>query len=250
MYPTLLIGPIAVPTYPLFLLLAFWAGLWLTARRAGQLGLDSDHVYNAGLYGLIAGIIGARLWFVLSHWENYAANLSQALSLSRSALSAPEGLMVAGLVVLIYLQRSRVSLGAFVDAAAPGLALAIAVGNIGAFLGGEALGSVTTVPWAVEIGGIARHPAQLYQALAALMILGGLLYAGNYRPWPGFQFWLFLVLYGFARLLLEIFQARPAIIGSGFLAVQVLALTAIVVALAVMAYNFNNNLSKAESASS
>jgi prolipoprotein diacylglyceryltransferase len=67
-----------------------------------------------------------------------------------------------------------------------------------------------------------------------------LLYLGReWRPWPGFQFWLFVALYGVSRLLLEIFQAQPYIVGDGYLAVQVAALMAIVVALAVMAYNFS-----------
>ena len=74
MYPIVLIGPVAVPTYPLLLLLALWVGMWLAARRARQLGLDGDHVYNAGLYGFLAGIIGARLWFVLTDWDIYASN--------------------------------------------------------------------------------------------------------------------------------------------------------------------------------
>ena len=118
MLPTILIGPVALPTYPLFLLAAYWAGLWLAARQAERLGLDGDHVYNAGLYGLLAGIIGARLGFVLAHWENYAPNLMQALSLSRSALSPGAGLITAGLVVLIYLQRNQVPINDFLDAAA------------------------------------------------------------------------------------------------------------------------------------
>ncbi|MFN8456113.1 MAG: prolipoprotein diacylglyceryl transferase family protein [Anaerolineae bacterium] len=155
MIPTLNIGPAAIPTFPLLLLVAFWAGLWLSARRAAQLGLDGDHIYNAGLYGLLAGIVGARLWFVLSHWENYAGDLGQAFSLSRSALSVPEGLTVAGLPCWIYLQRQGVRSGNFSDAVAPGLALAFSLGHIGAFLGGEGLGSPADIPWAVEIAGAA-----------------------------------------------------------------------------------------------
>ena len=238
MLPTILIGSIALPTYPLMLLVALWAGMWLAANRARQLGLDGDHVYNAGLYGLLAGIIGARLWFVLSHWENYAPDLTQALSLSRSALAVGEGLIIAGLVVLIYLQRNKVPLGDFFDAAAPGLALALFIGNIGALLGGEALGLPANVPWAVEIGGTARHPIQVYEAVAALLILVILFVWQRWRPWPGFQFWLFVALYSISRLLLEIYRARPYLIGDGYLAVQVLTLAALVVALAVMAYNF------------
>ncbi|MBN1992256.1 MAG: prolipoprotein diacylglyceryl transferase [Anaerolineae bacterium] len=241
MCPTLLIGPVAVPTYPLLLLLALWAGLWLSARRAEQLGLNGDHIYNAGLYGFLAGILGARLWFVLAHWENYAPDLTQAFSLSRSALSAGEGIIMAGIVGLIYLQRNRVPLGLFLDAAAPGLALALVIGPVGAFLGGVALGAPANWPWAVEIAGIARHPVQLYEALAGLMILIILYLARNWRPWPGFQFWSFVVLYGLARLLLEIFRARPYLIGDHYRAAQIMALAAIVVALAVMAYNFTQD---------
>jgi phosphatidylglycerol:prolipoprotein diacylglycerol transferase len=241
MLPILSIGSIALPTYPLLLLIAFWAGLWLSARRAEQLKLDGDHIYNAGLYGFLAGILGARLWFVLAHWENYAPDLTQALSLSRNALSVGEGFIIAGLVVLIYLQRNRVPLGLFFDAAAPGLALAVGIGNVGAFLGGVALGSPSNLPWAVEMSGISRHPSQLYEAMASLIILGILYWNRKWRSWPGFQFWLFVILYSLIRLLLEIFRARPYLIGDNYLAVQVMALAAIIVALAVMAYNFSHD---------
>lgn len=241
MYPIILVGPVALPTYPLLMLVALWAGMWLAARRAEQLGLDGDHVYNAGLYGFLAGIVGARLYFVLSHWENYAADLTQIFSLSRSALSVGEGFLIAGVVVLIYLLRKQVPLGAFFDAAAPGIALAIIIANIGAFLGGVALGAVTDLPWAVEMAGVARHPAQLYDATAGLVILVVLYLIRNYQPWPGFQFWFFVVLYGVARLFFEIFRARPYLIGDSYLGIQVMALIVIVVALAVMAYNFTRD---------
>ena len=248
MMPTILIGSIALPTYPLFLLIAYWVGLWLAAIQAEKMGIDGDHVYNAGLYGLIAGIIGARLWFVLEHWENYVPDPMQALSLSRSALAPTEGLLIAGLVALIYLQQSNVSLGKFLDAAAYGLALAVAIGHSGEFLGGDALGATTTVPWAVEISGATRHPVQLYEAAASFIILI-VLFLVRYRPWAGFTFCFFVILYGFSRLALEIFRARPDIIGNGYLTVQIVALMAIVVSLAVMAHKFNHNTIKSSSES-
>ena len=240
MFPILSIGSAAIPTYPLFLLVALWAGMWLSATQAKQLGLDGDHIYNAGLYGWLAGIVGARLWFVLAHWDNYAADLSQAFSLSRNALSPGEGLIMAGLVVLIYLQRQQVPLGPFFDALAPGLALAVMIGHAGAFLGGEALGAPSTLPWAIEVAGISRHPVQLYEAGAGLIILVILYFNRTWRPWPGFQFWLFVTLYSLSRLWLEIFRARPVVIGAGYLVVQLVALAALVVTLSVMAYNFTS----------
>lgn len=238
MLPVLSVGSLAVPTYPLLLLLALWAGMGLAASRARSLGLDGDHVYNAGLYGLLAGLIGARVWFVLSHWNNYAADLTQALSLSRSALSPVEGILMAGLVGLIYLQRQRVPLGTFFDALAPGLALALVIGHVGDFLGGDGLGTPASLPWAIEVAGVTRHPVRLYEAAVTAMI-GVILWAGrDWRPWPGFHFWLLAGLYCLIRLLLEIFQAQPGLIGSGYAVVQVVTLAALVVTLAVMAYNF------------
>lgn len=242
MLPILSVGPLAIPTYPLLLLLAFWAGLWLAAYRARQLGLDGDYVYNAGLYGLVAGVIGARLWFVLSHWNNYAGNLSQALSLSRNALAPLEGMVLAGLVTLIYLQRQRVPLGLFLDALAPGLSVALVIGHVGAFLGGEAIGAPTPLPWGVELSGTARHPIQLYEAGVGLVMLMVWYLNRAWRPWPGAHFWLLAALYSLGRLLLEVFRAQPELIGPGFLAVQVAALAALVVSLAVMAYNFTRDV--------
>jgi len=240
MLPTLSLGSISLPTYPFFFLLAFWGGLWLAALQAKRWGLDGDHIYNAGLYAFLGGIIGARLWFVLLHWQNYVSNPAQALSLSRSALSLGAGLAVGALIVWVYLQRNKLTIGAYLDALAPGLALALVIGHIGAFLGGEALGATATVPWAVEIAGTARHPVQLYEAAVSLIILGGL-YFNPFRPWPGFQFWLLVAFYGLARLVLEIFRARPLLIGNGYLLVQVVALAAVIVALSIMAYNFSRN---------
>jgi phosphatidylglycerol:prolipoprotein diacylglycerol transferase len=225
----------------LFLLVALWAGLWVAALQAKQLALDGDHVYNAGLYGVLAGVIGARFWFVLSHWNNYAGDLTQALSLSRNALSPLAGLIIAGLVVLTYLQRHHVSLPPFLDAVAPGLAVAAVIGHIGAFLGGQELGAFSLMPWAIETAGTPRHPFHLYAAGAALLSFLILFFSRTWLPWPGFHLWLFVSLYSLAYLLLEVFRAQPPVISGGYLMGQITALAALVVTLAVMAYNFTRN---------
>jgi prolipoprotein diacylglyceryltransferase len=68
----------------------------------------------------------------------------------------------------------------------------------------------------------------------------------SWQPWLGFQFWLFVVLYGLSRLLLEPLRAMPYVIGDGYLGMQLLALAAIVVALAVMATNFSGDSEKSQ----
>lgn len=240
MLPLLSLGPLVLPTYPLLLLVAFWAGLKLAARQAGKWGLESDHIYNAGLYGFLGGLVGARLWFVISYWDIYLPDLTQAFSLSRSALSPGGGIVIGTLIILIYLRRYEAPLGVFLEAIAPGLALAIAIGQAGAFLGGEGLGAPSSAPWAIVLAGVLRHPVQLYEAAVALLILGILL-GISYRPWPGFRFWLLLSLYGAGRLILEIFRAQPPMMAEGYLINQVVSLTTIVISLTIMGYFFSKN---------
>lgn len=241
MLPALSIGSIVLPTYPLALLLAFWAGTWLAARRASHLQFDGDHLYNASIYGLLVGLLGARGWYVITHWDSYTPDLTQALSLSRAALAPGEGLAFAGLAILIYLHYHKLPLGTFLDAAAPGLALALTIGHLGLFLGGQTLGLPTNLVWGVNIAEATRHPVHLYEALACLLILGLLWVNRSRRVWPSFHFWLLVLLYGASRLLLADFYQQPFIIGDGYLATQVLGLSAMVVALAVMAYNFTRH---------
>ncbi|HSN75643.1 MAG TPA: prolipoprotein diacylglyceryl transferase family protein [Anaerolineae bacterium] len=68
MFPTIPIGPMRLQTYGLALLLAYMAGMWLAARQARRHGVDSDHVYNMGLYALLAGIVAARLGHAIAYF--------------------------------------------------------------------------------------------------------------------------------------------------------------------------------------
>ena len=108
------------------------------------------------------------------------------------------------------------------------------------------ISSPSNVPWAVEMVSTPRHPLPLYEAASSLIILGILMISRQRKPWSGFHFCLFVLLYSSAHLFLEIFRAHPAVIGNGYLAGQVVALGAIVVSLAVMAYNFSNTTTQTQ----
>ena len=108
--------------------------------------------------------------------------------------------------------------------------LAIAIAEAGAFLAGRSQGAVTEVPWAVTRFGVQRHPAAIYEALAALILLAvvlGLDRRGEHRPG-----WLALVtLFGYSaiRLFLEPLRAAGATVGDGWRLIQVVALVTMAV---------------------
>lgn len=237
------IGPATIPSYPFLALIGLWAGMWLAAREASKRGIDGDHVYNLELYGMLGGIIGGRLWYVLTHWNAYTDAPLQALALTANAISIPEGIIVALAVALIYSKRHSLPLRILADAIAPGAALTLIIGGTGAFLGSQTLGTTTSMPWGIEQFGQIRHPAHLYQAGAVVVILVAILMVGQKAKWPGFIALLFSLLYAGSRLLLDPFFAQPTLIGNGWRMVQVSALISMVLILAIMArLDYNNQI--------
>lgn len=230
MLPTIPIGPLRIQTYGLFLLLAYFAGLWLAARLARHRGIDGDHVYNAGFYALLAGLVAARLGHAVAYFEAYRADPRQILSLSPGALLPLPGLIGAAAVVAIYVWRHRLPALPLADAAAPGVLLAIVVADMGAFLAGRMLGAPSDLPWALELFGVRRHPAALYEALASLALLAVLLWLDRSRRLKPGQL-LLLTLFGYATvcLFLEPLRAGSSTIGDGWRVPQIVALAVIAI---------------------
>lgn len=228
MSPYLNVFGLTIQAYGLFLLLAVWLGLWLAAREARRLGLDPDHVYNMGFYALLATLLGARLIYVLGHWSAYWEAPLSALSPTPTALAWPEGILVGALVTLTYWVRYRLPVGATLDAIALGVVLARFLERIGAFLGGSSYGEPTSLPWGIYLWGETRHPIQLYEIVALLVILI-IVWLSPFRkvktkPFDGYSFTLFAALYAAARLFVETYRADAPLLGWGVRSVQVVAL--------------------------
>jgi phosphatidylglycerol:prolipoprotein diacylglycerol transferase len=224
MAPYLRVFGLSFQSYGLFLILAAMAGLWLSARVAQRLGMDGDHVYNMGFYALLATLLGGRLAYVASNWSAYRDAPLSALSPTPTAFLWLEGAVLGLIVAAIYWSRYRLPLGDTFDAIAPGLALALALERVGAFLDGRHYGEPTSLPWGVFMWGEVRHPVQLYEAAALLLILGILWWRREERPFAGYLFALFVALYAGSRLLLEAFRANVPLMTGGLRAVQVVAL--------------------------
>ncbi len=226
MVPTVRVLGFTVQVYAMLLLLAVWAGMWLSTREARRLGVNGDHVYSMGFYAFLATLFGARLVYVLGHWAAYRDALLSALSPTPTALAWPEGALIGGVVAVVYWSRRRLPVGTTLDAIAPGVTLALALERLGAFLDGSSFGGPTTLPWGVYLWDDIRHPVQLYEALALFVILAVLWQRRERRSFDGHSFALFVVLYAGSRLLLEAFRAETLLMANGVRVVQVFALGA------------------------
>ncbi|MEI2688285.1 MAG: prolipoprotein diacylglyceryl transferase family protein [Anaerolineae bacterium] len=225
MFPTIPIGPLRLQTYGLVLLLAYLAGTWLAARQARRYGIDGDQLFNLSFYALLVGIVTARLGHVVVNFQVYRADPLQVLSLSPGALLLLPGLLGAAAMAAFTIVRQRLPIARTLDALALGLLLALAVASLGSLLAGRDLGAVSSLPWAMELFGVRRHPVALIQALALLAWLGWLLWSerGAARP-PGQTALLALFGYAVLRLFLEPLCAESVLVGDGWRLAQIAAL--------------------------
>jgi phosphatidylglycerol:prolipoprotein diacylglycerol transferase len=196
--------------------------------------MDGDHVYNLGFYSLVATVLGARLSYVLGHWTAYADELLSALSLTTTALAWPEGVLIGGVVAIVYLNRRQLPVGATLDAIAPGLTLALGLERLGAFLDGRGFGEPTTLPWAVHLWDESRHPVCLYEAMALFLVLGILWWRRKRGIFDGRSSVLFVALVAGAWLFLEAFRADAPLMANGIRTGQVVALVVVLGAVGVL----------------
>lgn len=204
MHPHLDLGPLSVPAYGLCLGLGFAAGTLVARRFAARRGIPPRCFDDVALLGVVVAVIGARLLYVVQHPAAFVDDWWAVLRpWSAGGLVMYGGVIPAVLAAFAAFRRWDIDPWQGLDAGAPGLALGMACTRIGCFLSGCCVGTASDAPWAVTMPGdvVARHPAQLYAALAGVAICGALAWLDRTPRPPGALFRLFLLLWlpiGFA----------------------------------------------------
>jgi phosphatidylglycerol:prolipoprotein diacylglycerol transferase len=215
---------LALQTPGLVILFGLWLGISLAEKHAGRRGVPSSQLYNLAFVILVAGVVGARLSYLLRYPQAFASSLLSLLSLNPGLLDPMGGLAVGLIAGLIYAQRKDLPFWPTLDALTPLLmVMAIALG-VSHLASGSAFGTVTEAPWGIELWGARRHPSQVYEILAASAILL-VLWPGrwNEKAPAGRYFLLFVALSAAARLFLEAFRGDSVLIAGGVRTAQIAA---------------------------
>lgn len=245
MLPILQIGPLAIQFPGLILLAGVWLGLTLAEKHANKHGISASKLDNLVLLGLIAGVIGARLSYLLRFPALFVENPVSLISLNPGLLDPAGGLLVGLLAMGIYGQRKQLPLWPTLDALTPLMAVFFVAFGLANLASGEGFGAPTNLPWAVELWGARRHPTQIYESLAAFSILVLMWPAkGPLERWikdkvwdrPGSRFFIFLALAALARLFLEAFHGDSALLWAGLRTVQVAAWLVLAFCLFMLGY--------------
>jgi prolipoprotein diacylglyceryltransferase len=224
MLPVLNIGPVALQTPGLALLIGLWLGLSLAEKYALRRGVPPNQLYNLVFVGLVAGVLGARLSYLIRYPEAFTSSPLSLLSLNPGLLDPLGGAVIGMIAALIYAQRARLPLWPVLDALTPLLAVMMIAIGVSHLASGAAFGSETRAPWAIELWGAPRHPSQVYEILSAAAILA-ILWPGRWSQAApaGRYFLLFCALSAAAGLFLEAFRGDSRLLAGGWRVEQVLA---------------------------
>jgi phosphatidylglycerol:prolipoprotein diacylglycerol transferase len=234
MFPTVQIGPAAVQTSVLALILALWLGTAIAERECKRRGLSGDNAWMVVTIAVAATIIFARLIYVAQNFTAYASDWREIFSLTSGTLSLDYGAVFGLVVALAYVQRRKIPLAQFADALAPGALVALAIVALGQFLSGDAYGAPAELPWAIELYGESRHPVQLYDAIAALIGVIVIWRAARKQLADGSIALLTTAWASGARVLTEAFRGDAAILPGGYRSAQIIGLIVLLLALLLM----------------
>lgn len=233
------IGPLTIRWYGVLIALAVLVGTTLAQREARRKGLDPEPLMNTIVIGIVAALVGARLYYVAFNWDYYAGNLTKILAVWEGGLAIHGGLLAGVLGAGAYALRRRLPFAHYLDICAPGLILGQAIGRWGNFFNQEAFGTPTDLPWGLYIDPAHRppalaqfeffHPTFLYESLWNLLvfaILVGLLRRPLER-FPGGLFCAYLGLYSAGRFFIEGLRVDSLMLGP-LRAAQVVSLLLVV----------------------
>jgi phosphatidylglycerol:prolipoprotein diacylglycerol transferase len=235
------IGSVSIYSYGVMLAIAFIAATLVARYRYRQQYKNPDIVLDYVLAAVVGGIVGARLFYVVGHWSEYAKNPGQIFKINMDGLVFYGGLIVGlGLTLLVAWLRKQ-KFWSTMDLAGICVPLGLGIGRIGCLLNGCCYGKTTTLPWGITYpvsSGIigARQPTQIYELILDVALFGLLWWKKDSFQRDGTAFWLFVMGYGAIRFTMELMREHST--ANAGLTFQLISLVFFVVAASVLLFRY------------
>jgi len=213
----LTIGPFSFRMYGLMIALGVLAAVWIARRRYESYGGDPEDITTVSLVAVPAGLIGARLYHVITDWNARYSDgrwWPDAFLIWKGGLGIPGGVLLGVLAGVLVARRLKVDWRLAADACAPAIPVAQAIGRLGNWFNQELYGRPTSLPWGLRIDPEFRpanamtattfQPTFLYEMLWNLSLAGVIVWAsGRVVLRRGRWFAVYVAGYGLGRLWVE-----------------------------------------------
>ena len=221
------IGSVTIKFYALCILLGMILAIIVSLRETKRFGINTDDIFNGGVIGIVLGILGARIYYVIFEWNTYKGNIGEIFAIWNGGLAIHGGIIVAFIFAFFYCRKKKINLLAVLDMVAIGLLIGQICGRWGNFFNQEAHGGETTLAFLeslhlptfiirqMNILGTYYHPTFLYESLWNLACLTVVLILRRTRTIRlGDIAGIYLVWYGIGRFWIEGMRTDSLMIGS------------------------------------
>ena len=251
------LGPLRIHFYALFILTGIILALLLTESRLKARGVEAGVALDVSFWAIPFGILGGRFFHVITHPNDYfyqGADLLAPFRIWEGGLAIYGALLFGAVGAYVGSRKAGIKLTSYLDAVAPGILLAQAIGRWGNYFNNELFGLPTDLPWGLEISssnraypaglpeGVLFHPTFLYESIWSLVGVAILLAADkrfNLR-W-GRMIGLYFIYYSVGRIWVEAIRIDPSEIILGLRINIWSAIVGIVVGLAVMVISYRKH---------
>jgi len=235
--------------FGLFLAASFVVAIIMVKDESRKTGCDPEHMQDLCFWLLIAAIFGSRILYVTANPTRFVSDPLEVFRIWNGGIAYYGGIIASVIISIVFINKTRMPLGRTFDTLAPAIAIGHFFGWLGCFFSGSCRGYLSDLPWLVKIAHpdalasptASLHPTSLYLATSNLVIFCILLYYKDRRRFNGQIFWLYALLYGISRFLIEALlgnNGEPAVVD---LSVRpVTSLSVAITALAALIY-LNHN---------
>ncbi|MDD3155277.1 MAG: prolipoprotein diacylglyceryl transferase [Victivallaceae bacterium] len=217
------IGALQIRSYGVMAALGFLAATWLITLNRERAKMSSDQAGMLVFLAMIAGIVGARIFYVIQFFSQYRDNLWRIFKIQEGGLVFYGGFFLALAAILLYCYKQKLMMLSVLDLCVPALTVAHACGRIGCFLNGCCFGSPTSCVFGVvfpagslpyqRYGAVPLHPVQLYEALFNVLLTVIFFYTARHWKKRGATAACYVIVYGFVRFADEFFRGDHIRIG-------------------------------------
>ena len=211
------LGPIKIYWYSIIILLAIILASKVLFKQAKKQNIKEEFLTNLIFYGVLWGILGARLYYVLFNLKYYIQNPIEIIEIYNGGLAIHGGIIAGAIFFIYYSKKNKINFLKIFDITAPALILGQAIGRWGNFINVEAYGAQTNLPWRMGIYEAGKyievHPTFLYESIATLTIFIILTVVSKNRKFKGQITYLYLIMYSFARAIIEGLRTDSLMLG-------------------------------------
>lgn len=244
------IGTFSVYWYGIIIASGFLLAVAYCFPRVKKYGLKLDSFIDCVIIGLVCGVIGARLYYVIFKWDYYSQHISEIFKIHNGGLAIYGGIMGALIGGLTVAKIKKMNIPAILDLSVIGFLIGQGIGRWGNFVNQEAFGSKTNTLFRMVseninlyaskqgTSGVEVHPCFLYESIWCLLgVLVLHIFTVKFKKYYGQVFFLYLIWYGFERMIVEELRTDSLYIPNTNIRIsQLLAFLTMLIGIAMLVY--------------